>query len=309
MPIKVFFIFLIIISYSWLLLGCTRSSLFLANSLAKLDNYTLIENIPYKKGQLNSLDIYIPDSSKQQNNLLPVVIFFYGGCWGGCPTFGKTYYQFVGQAISSKNFIAVIGDYRRFPEVRFQGIIQDSQQIVTWVKQNIDRYSGEPNHLFLMGHSSGAHLAAMLAVDKSQLNTETYQSIKGFIGLAGAYDFLPLTESYQKTLFGPAEKYPESQPINFVTGSEPPVLLLHGRRDTTTLPENSMNLSKKIKQSGGYSRLKLYKGMNHTDILSALALPFQETETVLSDISHFITEYSRSADRYEEKRKMISSQP
>ncbi len=306
---KNYILLLIIFSCSWLVAGCTRSSLFLVNTMAKLDDYTLIKNLPYKKGQLNTLDIYIPNIGKPQNNQLPVVIFFYGGCWGGCTTFDKNYYQFVGQAMTSKHFITVIGDYRRYPDVTFQGIIQDSQQIVKWVKQNIAQYCGNPNHLFLMGHSSGAHLAAMLTVDKSRLDSETYQSIKGFIGLAGAYDFLPLTEPYQKTLFGPAEKYPESQPINFVTGLEPPVLLLHGRRDKTTLPENSMNLSKKIKQLGGSVRLKIYKDMNHTDILSALALPFQETETVLSDIGNFITEHSRSADRYEEKRKKISSQP
>jgi acetyl esterase/lipase len=305
---KSYILVLIIFSYSWLLPGCTRSSLFLANTLAKLDDYTLIKNHPYKKGQLNTLDIYIPDLAKLRNTKMPVVIFFYGGCWGGCTTFDKSYYQFVGQAMTSKHFIAVIGNYRRYPEVTFQGIIKDSQQIVTWVKQNIAQYSGDPNRLFLMGHSSGAHLAAMLTVDKNQLDPKTYQSIKGFIGLAGAYDFLPLTAPYQKVLFGPVEKYPESQPINFVSGTEPPVLLLHGHRDKITVPENSINLSKEIKKMGGLSYLKIYKDMNHTDILSALALPFQETEMVLSDISDFITEYSLSDKQNEEKTKKFSPQ-
>ncbi len=308
MPNKSYFLFFIIFSYSWLLTGCTRSSLFLANTLAKFDDYTLIENHPYKKGQLNTLDIYIPDLGKLPNKQLPVVIFFYGGCWGGCTTFDKSYYQFVGQAMTSKHFIAVIGNYRRYPEVTFQGIIKDSQRIVTWVKQNIGQYSGDPNRLFLMGHSSGAHLAAMLTVNNSLLDTEIYQSIKGFIGIAGAYDFLPLTEPYQQILFGPVEKYPESQPINFVTGSEPPVLLLHGRQDKTTLPKNSINLSQKINKMGGHAYLKIYLDMNHTDILSALTLPFQETESVLSDISNFITDYSLSENRHKEKRKKFSSQ-
>ncbi len=305
---KNYILILIIFSCSWLLPGCTRSSLFLANTLAKLDDYTLIENHPYKKGQHNTLDIYIPDLAKLQKNQLPVIIFFYGGCWGGCTTFDKSYYQFVGQAMTSKHFITVIGNYRRYPEVTFQGIIKDSQQLVTWVTQNIGQYSGDPDHLFLMGHSSGAHLAAMLTVNKNLLDPETYQSIKGFIGLAGAYDFLPLTKPYQKILFGPIEKYPESQPINFVTGSEPPVLLLHGSQDKTTLPENSINLNQKINKMGGHGYLKIYRGMDHTDILSALALPFQETEPVLADITNFISNFSVSDKRHEEPNKSLSYQ-
>jgi len=283
---------LAIFSSSCLLLGCVNSSLFLANTLARFDDYTVIENRIYGKEKLNTLDIYVPDVTQILNTPFPVVIFFYGGCWGGCATFNKENYRFVAQALSSNQFITVIGDYRRYPQALFPEIINDSKNIVEWVKTYISHFHGDSNRIFLMGHSAGAHLAAMLTLNENYLKPETYQSIKGFIGLAGPYDFLPLTESYQKIVFGPTAKYPTSQPINFVSGTEPPLLLLQGILDEDVLPKNAKNLSRKIKQMRGCAKLQLYKNTDHTEILGALAIPIRDNKPVLTDIIKFLQHYS-----------------
>lgn len=289
---NIYFRLFAIFSSSYLLFGCTSSLLFLANTLARFDNYTEIESLPYGKETLNTLDIYIPDHSLIANTSLPVVIFFYGGCWGGCTTFNKESYRYVAQALTSNKFIVVIGDYRRYPDVLFPGIIKDSKQIVEWVKTHIGQYHGDPKRLFLMGHSAGAHLAAMLTLNENYLESETYQSIKGFIGLAGPYDFLPLSKSYQKIIFGPSERFPASQPINFVNGSEPPMLLLQGDQDIKVLPKNAKNLNRKVQQMKGCAQLKVYTDTNHTEILAALAIPIQDNQPVLTDIVEFLEHYS-----------------
>lgn len=283
---------LAIFSCSCLLFGCVNSSLFLVNTLARFDDYTVIEDQIYGKEKLNTLDIYVPDVAQALNAPLPVVIFFYGGCWGGCATFNKENYRFVAQALSSNQFITVIGDYRRYPEVLFPEIINDSKHIVEWVKTHISHYHGDSNRIFLMGHSAGAHLAAMLTLNKNYLKPETYRSIKGFIGLAGPYDFLPLTESYQKIVFGPTAQYPISQPINFVNGAEPPLLLLQGNLDKDVLPKNAKNLNRKIKQMQGCAQLQLYKNTDHIEILATLAIPFRENKPVYTDIISFLKHYS-----------------
>lgn len=289
---NLYFRFFAIFLGSCLLFGCASPSLFLANTLARFDNYTVIEDLSYGKGKLNTLDIYIPDHSLTPNSTLPVVIFFYGGCWGGCTVFNKEHYRFVAQALTSNKFITVIGDYRRYPDALFPEIINDSKQIVEWVKTHISHYYGDPNRVFLMGHSAGAHLAAMLALNENYLAPKTYQGIKGFIGLAGPYDFLPFTAPYQQTIFGPVEKYPASQPINFVNGNEPPLLLLQGVQDKTVLPKNAKNLYRKVKLKKGYTQLQLYKDMDHSDILAALAISIRDYKPVLNDIIEFLHYFS-----------------
>ena len=135
--------------------------------------------------------------------------------------------------------------------VKFPEIIDDARRAVEWVHRNIGRYGGDPGKIFIMGHSAGAHLGAMLILDETYLDRDTYQAIQGFIGLSGPYDFLPHTEPYQYAVFGPETRYADSQPINFVDGTEPPLLLLYGDDDTQVKPRNIINLAEKIRAHGG----------------------------------------------------------
>lgn len=271
------------------LCSCTQLSLYLVNGLAGFDDYTVVKNIQYGSAELNHLDIYIPASPDEQSPTnMPIIVFFYGGCWGGCDTGFKEDYLFVAQALTSRGYIAVLADYRRYPEVLFPEIINDARLATEWVKQNIAKYAGNANSIFLMGHSAGAHLAAMLTLDESYLSLQTRQAIRGFIGLAGPYDFLPLTKPYQYELFAPQESYPKSQPINFVDGTEPPLLLLYGKDDETVKPRNIINLAEKVKQLGGSVTTQYYDDIDHVGILSSLSIPLRTRKSVLDDINQFI---------------------
>lgn len=281
------------IVFLFALAGCASSTLFMLNALARFDDYTVIEDVAYGNHALNRLNIYLP-ARKQASRA--TVVFFYGGCWGGCETINKENYRFVAQALTGYGYTVVIADYRRHPEVKFSGIMADVGQSVIWVRAHIGEYGGDSENIFLMGHSAGAHLAAMLTFNKDYLPPETYQSIKGFIGLAGPYDFLPFTDAYQKVVFGPEKNYPASQPVNFVQGTEPPLLLLYGNNDVTVKPVNIESLSRKVRQAGGCVETHVYSNLDHVELLGALSLPLQNQEPVLSDIIRFLDYYS-SHDR------------
>lgn len=270
--------------------ACTDLALFAVNSLARTDNFVAIEDIAYGGHRLNRLDVYLPG---QNQAVRATVVFFYGGCWGGCETRGKAYYPFVAQALTSRGYAVVIPDYRRYPEVMFGQIIDDARRSVEWVKAHGAEYGADSDTIFLMGHSAGAHLGAMLTLNEDYLRPETYQSIKGFVGLAGPYDFLPLTEAYQKEIFGPEARYPASQPVNFVQGTEPPLLLLYGNNDETVKPINIQSLSNKVKNAGGCVETRLYDELDHVGLLAALALPLQDSEPVLPDIVEFLDHYAQ----------------
>ncbi len=284
--------------------GCTSSSLFVVNTLAGFEDFNVVEDLPYGHHELNRLDIYSPNHLPVDSTTSPpTVIFFYGGCWGGCETRNKEDYPFVAQALTTHGYVAVLADYRRHPQVKFPEIMDDARQVVEWTVENIEAYGGSSDKIFLMGHSAGAHLAIMLALNESYLNSKTYQSLKGAVGMAGPYDFLPLTKRYQKEVFGPPEKYPESQPVNFVDGTEPPLLLLYGNEDETVKPRNIINLTNRILQSGGEVEHHVYDDIDHTSILGALSIPLQNSEPVLADIINFLNRHSSVEDAFVKNRR------
>ncbi len=282
-------IILSLLVFCCVLPACNGPGLFFINTLAKFGDYKVFSDIAYGEKTEQKLDVYIPEI---KNVKLPVVIFFYGGCWGACYTLPKEEYLFVAETIVSHGYVTVIADYRLFPDVRFAEIMGDAKRAVEWVKNNIVNYKGDPDKLFLMGHSSGAHLGSMLVTNKSYLAQSTYQSVQGFIGLAGPYDFLPFTEPYQPKLFGPESEYAASQPVNFVDGNEPALLLLHGEDDRRVRVKNSRSLAAKVQQSDGQAQMRLYPGMGHVDILSSLSIPLRGRRPVVEDIAKFLREKS-----------------
>ena len=271
------------------LLGCTDLGLFVVNRLAALSDYSAIEDIPYGSDRLQHLSVYRPVNLPANDGVAPAtIIFFYGGCWGGCRTLNKESYLFVAEAITSRGYNAILADYRRHPAMKFPEIIDDARIAVEWVHRNIEQYGGDSGNIFIMGHSAGAHLGAMLTLDETYLKRDTYQAIRGFIGLSGPYDFLPHTEPYQYAVFGPKTRYAESQPINFVDGTEPPLLLLYGDDDTQVKPRNIINLAQKVRTHGGEVETHFYEGIDHAEILAALSIPLQSTTPVIDDIFDFV---------------------
>jgi len=271
--------------------GCASSALFLVNNLARFGDYDSQNNILYGDDSIQSLDVYWPsDISKTDKNNIVTVVFFYGGCWGACSDLVKEDYRFVAQALTANDIIAVVVDYRKFPNVIFPEIMNDAARSVEWVVANIDSYGGNSDNIYLMGHSAGAHMASMLLFNRDYLNQNTHKSIKGFIGLAGPYDFLPFDEWYQADLFSPPESYAQSQPINYVTGKEAPLLLLYGNDDTRVKRRNILSLEKVIKEKNGVVETHLYDDIDHAGIIAALSIPFRSSKPVMNDILSFISE-------------------
>ena len=127
-------------------------------------------------------------------------------------------YKFVAEALTSKGFVVVIPDYRLYPEVRFPAFLDDGGAAVAWTQKEIGRYGGDPQRIFVMGHSAGAYNAAMLAFDPRYVETAggRHADVIGFIGLAGPYDFLPFTSVTLENVFGAAPDLPATQPATFV---------------------------------------------------------------------------------------------
>ena len=218
-------------------------------------------SIAYAKGARHTLDVCRPKSA----TAAPVIVFFYGGGWRSG---SKRTYRYVAKALARRGYVAVLPDYRIYPQARYPDFLDDGALAVRWVKDNVQRFGGDPQKIFLMGHSAGAHIAAMLAIDATWLQKvglKPGRDILGLIGVSGPYDFLPLKDETLEIIFGGANR-PETQPISHVTPGAPPALLLTGGKDDVVGAGNSTRLAEKSArrgQRGDGGDLSAHRALHH----------------------------------------------
>lgn len=252
--------------------------------LVPSQGWSVERDVVYGPEDRQRLDVYTPASAGKP---APVVVFYYGGAWSGGR---KAWYRFVGEALTSRGYVVVIPDYRVYPDVRFPTFIDDAAAAFAWARTHVSSFGGDPDAMFAMGHSAGAHIAAMLVTDQRYLSARGVESaaVRGLIGLAGPYAFDPLQYSSTRAIFATAPRVEDTQPVTFVDGDEPPMLLLHGADDRTVYPVNSFVLASRVRETGGSARRIEYPGMGHVRIVLDLAAPFRRDGGVLDAIAGFI---------------------
>ncbi len=243
----------------------------------------LTRSIAYAERARQRLDICRPVDAVAA----PVIVFFYGGAWRSG---NKALYRYVAKALARRGYVAVVPDYRIYPEVRYPEFLQDGARVVRWVKDNIGRFGGDPEKIFLKGHSAGAHIAAMLSIDArwlANVGLSPGRDIAGLIGIAGPYDYMPLRDRTLTAIFGGADR-PETQPIFHVGPGAPPALLLTGGRDRLVEPGNATRLAARLCAAGNAATVKTYRRVGHYVIIAALAPLFRFLVPVLRDVDTFI---------------------
>lgn len=268
-------------------LGVTAacSGLALVNAVEPRGGVTVVRDLAYRPGPRGRLDIYRPARGERP---APVVVFFYGGGWDSGR---KADYAFLGHALARRGFVVLVPDYRLYPEVRWPDFVQDSAKAVAWARAHASEHGGDPGELFLMGHSAGAYNAIMLAVDRRWLGAEGLEprrDLRGVIGLAGPYDFLPLKSDKLKVIFGPEAQRPDTQPINHVDGASPPLLLVTDAADRVVDPGNTTRMAARVRAAGGAVETHDYAGVSHSLLIAAMATPLRFLAPVFDDAVRFI---------------------
>lgn len=211
----------------------------------------------------------------------PTVVFFYGGGWRSGR---KQDYRFVADTLMNMGFNVIVPDYRLFPHVQFSDILADAKAVMALVMETVTIDVAAP--MFLMGHSAGAQIASLLTLNREL--TPAPDSISGFVGLAGPYDFFPFTEDDHWHLFGPEPAYPESQAVNYVRADAPPLYLLHGEEDRRVKRGHSKSLMEKQQATGGTATREVYPAMGHVDIIVEFSRFHRGRSQVVSDVSRFL---------------------
>ena len=229
-----------------------------------------------------SMDIYKPRATASARS--PVVVFFYGGSWQNG---NREQYRFVGQRLAENGILTVIADYRTYPRAMFPAFMDDAARAVRRVHDDAASWGGDPDRIYVAGHSAGAQIAALLATDSRYLHAQGIEpnQLAGVIGISGPYDFKVTGDLV--AVFGPPSLWPRAQAVNFVDGNEPAFLLLHGTGDRVVEYADSVELAEKLRSHGVPATLKLLPEAGHLTPLVSLYDPTR-SPAVLADIVEFI---------------------
>lgn len=275
--------FLTIPLLTFFLSACQSTAFVVANMGNDPDAYVRDKDISYGPAPHHKLDVYRVADGQEVNGTL---VFFYGGSW---TSGSKDDYGFVANRFAQAGYNVVIPDYVKYPEARYPAFVEDAALATAWLAKHGNTYKVLNGPVHVMGHSAGAHIAVMLVSDARFLEAVGLQPsfYKSFVGLAGPYDFVPKAERYKK-IFGPPSRYPQMQASTFIDGTEPPMLLLYGGKDTLVAPSNVEKLSAAIRQKDGDVQVKRYDGLGHVTLVGALSQSVPLKSTVAEDVITFL---------------------
>ena len=245
-------------------------------------------NIPYSElaHERHVLDIYAPHGAKK----LPVVFWIHGGGW---QTGDKTDVQIKPRVFSEKGFVFVAPNYRLLPHVQMDVLIGDVAKALGWVHQNIDQHGGDPNRIFVMGHSAGAQLASLLCIDHRYVNAAgvPVEALKGCVPVDGdTYDIpaiittaemrqishgLPLPQFGHRQKFGndPVKHIDFSAVTHVKKGKGiPPFLIVHVAENPNTAAQ-AQRLSAVLHEADVSAKIFRGKETTHRKVNEDIGLP------------------------------------
>jgi acetyl esterase/lipase len=277
---------------SLLLAGCQSTGLAFMNALAPAARRT---EAAFAPGERGGMDVYSPKHRKA-GAPIPLIVFWYGGAW---QQGSRQSYRFVGAALAARGALAVLPDYRLYPEVRFPEFLRDAAAAVARAQQEAPKHGADPRRIVLGGHSSGAYIAAMLALQPQYLREAGVDpaSIAGFFGLSGPYAIEPNTAALHD-IFTSRAAPAVYQPVQQVTAAAPPALLVHGTSDDVVYPSHTLKLADALRAQGVEAEVRIVQKRRHVDTVIALSRPgaFRIPE-LLDEISAFALQVSARTPR------------
>jgi arylformamidase len=221
-----------------------------------------IRDIAYWNGadfndEKHRLDLYVPAGPGPH----PVVVFVHGGGWilGDRQQIGGSYIK-LGRRFAALGVLTMVVSYRLAPRFKHPAQVRDVSRALAWAFEHAPEYGGDPQRLFAMGHSAGAHLVALAATDSRWLAEVDHSpaELKGVIGVSGPYDVEHLGRS---TLVGglpmviPAfgsdpSTWRDAMPANHLkTGTIPPFVVAWADGDPELVRRDARVFTQALKRA------------------------------------------------------------
>jgi acetyl esterase/lipase len=227
-----------------------------------------VKDIAYYEGKdadpvRHKLDLYLPRGKKN----FPVLMFVHGGTWKSGK---KDLYAPLGEVFARNGVGMVIVNYRLSPAVQHPGHVQDVARAFAWTVNNIAKYGGRPDELFISGHSAGGHLVALLATAENYLQAEKLglDKIKGVIALSGVYT---IGAGRLNQAFGDDPKvHEEASPLKHIKAGLPPFLIVYADNDFKGLDGLAESMAKALKEKHDAVTLMKIDNRDHYTIIRSM---------------------------------------
>ncbi|GAB3991855.1 hypothetical protein GCM10028807_23180 [Spirosoma daeguense] len=269
--------------------------LFTVNEYAVAQGSKRIKDISYDTSGASSerhqLDIYTPSSAS--TSLRPVVVFIHGGSWNSG---SKNMYAFVGRRLAKQGVVAVLINYRLAPAVEVPAMANDCALAVYWATKHVAEYGGDPNRIFVMGHSAGGGLAALLATETSYFTklglpkNPTKGAILDDPAGLDMFDYLSKMQySGDEQYLVPFGKDPAVwrtvSALYHVDSTTPPMLLYIGEKTYPGIIASSQKFDKKLQQFGIKHTYTILSGKKHVGMATQL---FWKNNIIYRDLLQFV---------------------
>jgi acetyl esterase/lipase len=230
-------------------------------------------DVAYGADPLQHLDLY----QARGSGPAPMLLFVHGGGWS---MGDKAELSWLGAKLAEQGVLVAVANYRLSPAVQHPAHAQDVARAVAWLYRNGASYGGDPQRLYVGGHSAGAHLASLVALDDTFLAAEGLSTsvVRSVVGVSGAgydldarYAASPLAQLFYAAFGKDPSRWALAAPLHYVDRGAPPFLLIHGLNDTQAPAVGAQSFAQALKRDGGQVRLELLPGLEHgTALLAAL---------------------------------------
>ena len=226
----------------------------------------VVRDIPYAtendaRANKHTLDLYLPTVKTKA----PVIVSLYGGA---LMAGDKSQQPYVGRRFAASGMVTAVINYRLTPAVSHPAHIQDVATAFAWVKTHIAEYGGDPNQVFVVGHSAGGYLAALLATDERYLAAHrlSLSDIRGAIPVSAFYwvERQGVAPDRDNRVWGTDPSvWVDASPAHHISAKVPPILIVYADGDDAWRRTQNVEFAGVLRAAGN-RRVELVKIANRT---------------------------------------------
>jgi len=220
-------------------------------------------NLHYGEHKTQSLDLYLPINTAKNR----LMVYIHGGYW---QELSKEESCFAATNFQQQGFHFAVLDYTLAPDASITDIVEENRQAIAWLYKNASRFGYDPEQIYVVGSSAGAHLAMMMLQTHWSDYVPAYQDniIKGLCAVSGIYDLEPLLPTYvNDALKMDSDEAKTNSPILQPLPKPVPVIIAFGDIETDEFKRQSKMMTEKLQHKGFKVKFKQIEERNHFDVI------------------------------------------